>query len=62
MPTKFWTVEQLSDYLGVPKTWIYERTRRQGPELIPHLKLGRYVRFDPQSEEFQRWMKNNSRN
>ena len=33
-------VETLADFLGVPKTWIYERTRENGPEVIPHTKLG----------------------
>ncbi len=52
----FWDVEQLAEYLRVPKTWIYERTRRSGPELIPHLKLGKYLRFNPNSEEFRTWL------
>jgi hypothetical protein len=33
--TKLWSVEQLSEFLGVPRTWIYDRTREQGPEIIP---------------------------
>lgn len=39
------TVAELAVILGVPKSWIYERTR-QGQEAIPHIKLGQYVRFD----------------
>jgi hypothetical protein len=53
---KLWTPEVLADYLGVPVTWIYKRTRKNGPELIPHIKLGKYVRFDPESEAFQQWL------
>ena len=52
----FWTVEQLAEFLRVPKSWIYERTRGTGPEVIPHFKIGKYVRFDPNSEEFRSWL------
>ena len=55
---RFWTVEDLSQQLAIPKSWIYERTRRDGPEKIPHLKLGKYIRFDPDSKAFQEWLKN----
>jgi hypothetical protein len=54
--SKLWTPEDLAGYLGVPVSWIYKRTRKNGPELIPHVKLGKYVRFDPNSEAFQRWL------
>ena len=53
---KFWTVEDLASHLRVPKTWIYDRTRENGPEIIPHIKLGKYVRFNPESEAFQNWL------
>ena len=54
---RFWNPRQLAELLGVPLTWIYERTRKQGPETIPHIKLGKYVRFNPESEAFQSWLK-----
>ncbi len=41
------TVDELSKILNVPKTWIYERTR-QGQEAIPFIRLGAYVRFQPE--------------
>ena len=53
---RLWNVEELAECLGVHRKWVYERTRRSGPEIIPHIKLGRYVRFDPNSEEFQSWL------
>ena len=53
---KFWSVDDLAEHLEVPRTWIYERTRRSGPEIIPHIKLGKYVRFNPESKDFQRWL------
>ncbi len=40
------TVEEVADMLQVPKSWIYERTRRRGQEQLPHLKVGKYLRFE----------------
>jgi len=39
------TTEELSKVLNVPKSWIYDRTRKSGPERIPHFKVGKYIRF-----------------
>lgn len=39
------TVKELSDILNVPISWIYQRTS-MGQEGIPHVKIGKYVRFD----------------
>ena len=41
------TPHELAAILKVPVSWIYQRTRL-GQEAIPHLRVGRYVRFDPQ--------------
>ncbi len=40
------TVEEVAQRFKVPKSWLYERTRPNGPERIPHVKLGKYVRFE----------------
>ncbi len=37
-------VAELAKYLNVKKSWIYERTRKNE---IPHVRVGKYVRFDP---------------
>jgi len=39
------TVQELAQRLNVPVSWIYRRTRL-GQEAIPHVKIGKYVRFD----------------
>lgn len=46
---RLWMPEDLAEYLNVPVGWIYKRTRKTGPEMIPHIKLGKYLRFDPAS-------------
>jgi len=41
------TVQEMAMILNVPVSWLYQRTRL-GTKVIPHLKLGKYVRFDPE--------------
>ncbi len=36
------TIDELSALLKVPKSWIYARTCKGQ---IPHIKLGRHLRF-----------------
>jgi excisionase family DNA binding protein len=38
-------VAELAKRLNVPVSWIYQRTRL-GPKAIPHVKMGKYVRFN----------------
>ena len=40
------TVDELAEWLKVPPSWIYERTRRRGAERLPFIKLGKYLRFE----------------
>jgi hypothetical protein len=40
------TVEETARVLHVPISWVYGRTRRRGKERIPHVKLGKYLRFE----------------
>lgn len=36
--------KQAGQLLGVPATWVLDQARH---DRIPHVRLGRYVRFDP---------------
>ncbi len=45
-PERLWTVEEVADLFQVPSSWVYDRTRRRGQEQLPHLKLGKYLRFE----------------
>jgi integrase len=53
---KLWDVYDLAAHLSVPVSWVYDRTRREGPDRIPHIKLGRYARFDPESPSLRAWL------
>ena len=48
------TVAEVAEFLKVPVSWVYDRTRRRGCERIPHLKLGKYLRF--RAVEVQQWL------
>ena len=37
--------KELASKLGVPVSWVYDRTRRTGPARLPFHKIGKYVRF-----------------
>ncbi len=44
------TVEEVAEMLRVPKSWVYERTRRCVlGEQLPHVKLGKYLRFEKEA-------------
>jgi excisionase family DNA binding protein len=57
MTGKFLTVKELAALLNLRESWIYDRTAKNGPEVIPHTKFGRQVRFDVESNEFRSWLK-----
>ena len=43
------TVEEVAALLKVPKSWIYGKTRQRGLDRLPHVKLGKYLRFEEQA-------------
>ena len=43
---KLLTVKEMAEILSVPISWLYQRTRL-GQDGIPHIKMGKYVRFKP---------------
>ncbi len=40
----------------LPESWIREQTRSRCVDPIPHLRLGRYVRFEWGSPELAAWL------
>jgi excisionase family DNA binding protein len=55
MESKYLTVNELAVLLKINKNWIYSRTRERGPDSIPHLRLGKFIRFDEKS--ILEWLK-----
>jgi excisionase family DNA binding protein len=46
MDKELLTIDELADELKVNKSWIYARTREKGPDALPRIRLGRYLRFE----------------
>lgn len=51
MSSSLLTADQVADKLGVPKTWVYEQSRKGR---IPTVTLGRYRRY--RAETIDRWI------
>jgi excisionase family DNA binding protein len=49
MDRELLTVDELAALLKVPRSWIYQRTRARGRDRLPHIKLGKYLRFEEQA-------------
>jgi excisionase family DNA binding protein len=46
------TVEEVAALLRVNKSWVYEHTRGRKvatADRLPHIKIGKYLRFDAQA-------------
>ena len=46
------TAEEVAELLGVPKSWVYDQSRKG---LIPTVELGRYRRF--RREAIEAWIR-----
>ena len=60
MNTEFLTVDELAERLKVPKSWVYGQTRQTGPDAIPRIKIGKYIRFEWKNVDEWLRHKNNS--
>ena len=49
---KLLTAGEVADLIRVTRAWVYAETRRNA---IPHLRLGRYVRY--RRSAIEAWMK-----
>jgi hypothetical protein len=46
MAQKLVSVQEIAETLSVPTSWVYSRTPIKGVGGIPHINVGKYVRFD----------------
>lgn len=49
------TIQEQADRLRVKPSWLYQFTRLKGASAIPHLKVGKYIRF--REEEVLAWLR-----
>jgi len=45
--TQLLSVQEVAKLLHVPVSWVYEHTRPRCANPLPHIKLGKYLRFLP---------------
>lgn len=50
------TAQQAAELLNLPPTWLLAEARA---DRIPHVRLGRYVRFD--ADELEAWWRSRAR-
>ncbi len=39
------TVEEVAQFFKVPLSWVYGHCRARSTDPLPHVKLGKYLRF-----------------
>jgi hypothetical protein len=49
------TIDDLVNHYKLPKSWFYSKTREKGPDSIPVIRCGKYLRFE--LEEVEKWMR-----
>jgi len=49
------TAEELAERWKVPVSWVQEQSRTRALDPIPHVRLGRYVRFSYGSPDLDKW-------
>ncbi len=54
MDQELFTVDELAARLKVPRSWVYQRARLRGSGRLPHVKLGKYLRFE--EEAVRAWL------
>ena len=49
------TIEELAAKYQVKPSWFYRQTMEKGPDAIPRIKIGKYLRF--KESEIEQWLK-----
>lgn len=47
--------KELARRFQLPESWVRERVRARSDDPLPHVKVGRYVRFEWGSPELLQW-------
>jgi hypothetical protein len=46
---------ELARRWNLPESWVRENVRRRASDPIPHVRAGRYVRFEWESADLEEW-------
>ena len=55
MDYKLFGIKELAEFLGVKPSWCYSKSREKGPESIPRIYVGKYVKF--KIDDVMEWLK-----
>jgi hypothetical protein len=47
---------ELASRWGVPETWVRDQVRQRAKDQIPHVRFGKYVRFEWDSPGLNAWL------
>jgi hypothetical protein len=47
--------KELAQRWSVPVSWVRDQVRKRADDPIPHVRLGRYVRFEWDSPQLRDW-------
>jgi hypothetical protein len=53
---------ELAKRLNLPESWIRDQVRSRATDPIPHLRFGRYVRFQWGDPELVKWLERHRTN
>lgn len=53
---QFITSKELAKRWNVPESWVREQVRKRASDPLPHIRLGKYVRFLWGSSELESWL------
>src|SRR5213594_2811232 len=45
IPSDLLTPQEIAEIFKVPVSWVYSRTRNRKGDRLPHIRLGKYIRF-----------------
>lgn len=48
--------DELAKRLNLPTSWVRDQVRTRATDPIPHLRFGRYVRFEWEHPDLREWL------
>lgn len=57
---KFLSPDELAGLFAVRARWIYDNVAPHSHDPIPHIRLGKYIRFNPDCPKFKAWLERHS--
>jgi len=56
----FLSISELTEILSLPRSFVYEHTRKGSPDPIPAFRFGKHLRF--KKDEVDKWIEKHRKN